>query len=46
MIARNYSFQNYGSPFTAQASTAEAKNGDKQFSKEGFHAAKGEAKHA
>jgi len=46
MIARNYSFQNYGSPFAAQTSTTEAKNGDKQFWKEGFHATKGEAEHA
>ncbi len=46
MIARNFSFQNCGSPFAVQVSTTEAKNGDKQFWKEGFHAAKGEAKHA
>jgi hypothetical protein len=46
MIARNFSFQNCGSPFAARASTAETKNGDKQFWKEGFHAAKGEAEHA
>jgi hypothetical protein len=46
MIARNYFFQNCWSPFAARASTAKAKNGDKQFWKEGFHAAKGEAEHA
>jgi hypothetical protein len=46
MIARNFSFQNCESPFSAWLSTAEAKNGDKQFWKEGFHATKGKAEHA
>jgi hypothetical protein len=45
MIARNFSFQNCGSPFSARANTVEAKNGDKQFWKEGFHAAKGKDEH-
>jgi hypothetical protein len=46
MIAQKISFQNCVSPFSAQASTTKAKNGDKQFWKEGFHATKGKAKHA
>jgi hypothetical protein len=41
-----FSFQNCVSPFFARASIAEAKNGDKQFWKDGFHAAKGKVEHA
>jgi hypothetical protein len=36
-------FQNCGSPFSTRANTAQAKNGDKQFWKEGFHVANGKA---
>jgi len=45
-IGGNFSFQNCGWPFSAQANTAQAKNSDKQSWKEGFHAANGKAEHA
>jgi hypothetical protein len=46
MIARKFSFKNCRGPFFARVKTREAKNGEKLFWKEGFHAANRKAEHA
>jgi len=46
MTAQKFSFKNCREPFSARVKTREAKNGEKLFWKEGFHAANRKAKHA
>jgi len=46
MIARKFSFKNCRGPFSARVKTREAKNSEKLFWKEGFHATNRKAEHA